>query len=263
MLARAGHAVTIGTPNQSPRRSTALEITCFAGGVMDELVRSHDITIGFGYLLREYPAIRRLAPYLVMDIIGPFILENLHMYQELGMPDRLAIHQRAVDVMLEQLELADFMICGSERQRDYWLGALTVANRINPYTSDADVTLRGLIDVVPFGVPATPPRPSRSAIKGAVPGISQNDLVVLWSGGIWNWFDPLTAIEAVASLQNDLPALKLYFMGVEHPNPKNPRMAMARRAREHATQLGVMNRSVYFSSGWIPYEQRMDYLCDA
>jgi glycosyltransferase involved in cell wall biosynthesis len=263
VLAQAGHQVTIGTPNQSPRRSTALDIRPFSGGAMEELVRAHDITIAFGYLLREYPVIRKLAPYLVMDIIGPFILESLHMYHELGIGDRLAIHQRAVDVMLEQLEQADFMICGSERQRDYWLGALTMANRINPYTSDADVTLRSLIDVVPFGVPSTPPRPTRSAIKGMVPGIEATDVVVLWSGGIWNWFDPLTAIEAVAALRDEAPALKLYFMGVEHPNPKNPRMAMARRARERAGELAVLNRSVFFSDGWVPYEQRMDYLCDA
>jgi hypothetical protein len=222
VLAGADHQLTIGTPNNSPRRSAVLEVRSFGGGGMAELVKSHDITIGFGYLLREYPEIRRLAPYLVMDIYGPFILENLQMYRQLSVGDRLAIHQRGVDVVLEQLELADFMICASERQRDYWLGALTVANRINPYTSDSDASLRRLIDVVPFGLPSTPPRPSRSAIKGAVAGIAESDVVVLWSGGIWDWFDPLTAIEAVAKLAPQIPTLKLYFMGVEHPNPKNP-----------------------------------------
>ena len=134
------------------------------------------------------------------------------------MSDRLAIHQRGVDVVLEQLQAADFLICASERQRDFWLGALSVANRINPYTSEADPSLRSLIDVVPFGLPAEPPRPSRSGIKGLVPGIAETDIVVLWWGGIWNWFDPVTAIEAMASLGSDVPGLKLYFTGVDHPN---------------------------------------------
>ncbi|HET9848311.1 MAG TPA: glycosyltransferase family 4 protein [Candidatus Dormibacteraeota bacterium] len=263
VLARAGHQVTIGTPNKSPRTSSALEIRSFGGGAMADLVKAHDITVGFGYLLREYPVIRKLAPYLVMDIYDPFVLEMLHQYEELVHDDQMLIHQRAVDVVLEQLQLADFMICASDRQRDYWLGALSVANRVNPYTSAADPTLRSLIDVVPFGLPATPPVQTRSAIKGAVAGIGADDVVVLWWGGIWNWFDPLTAIDAVARLTSEIPTLKLYMAGQQHPNPKNPRMVMARRANERAAELGLLNRSVFFNRGWIPYEQRMDYLCDA
>jgi len=263
LLGRAGHTVTIGTPNQHPRQSPIVEVRSFSGGAMSELVRSHDITIGFGYVLREYPAIRRLAHYLVMDVYGPFLLENLHLYGELGMSDRLAIHQRGVDVVLEQLQAADFLICASERQRDFWLGALSVANRINPYTSEADPSLRALIDVVPFGLPAEPPRPSRSGIKGLVPGIAETDIVVLWWGGIWNWFDPVTAIEAMASLGSDVPGLKLYFTGVDHPNPRNPKMAMSRMARERAQDRRLLNRTVFFNEGWIPYDQRMNYLCDA
>lgn len=255
--------VTLGTPNKSPRTSPAFEVACYADGSMSRLLERHDTVIAFGFLLREYPMIRRLARYLVMDVYGPFVLENLHQHTELPIQQRMAMHQHSVDVVLEQLEEADFMVCASERQRDFWLGALSVANRINPYTSDADPTLRSLIDVVPFGLPAEPPRPAGHGIKGVVPGIGPSDFVLLWSGGIWNWFDPISVIEAVASLTKEMPRLKLYFMGVEHPNPLNPRMAMATEAVETARRLGVLNRSVFFGDQWVPYENRVNFLCDA
>jgi glycosyltransferase involved in cell wall biosynthesis len=255
--------VTLGTPNQSPRRSPTVEVRCFADGSMPELLKRHDTVIAFGFLLREYPMIRKMARYLVMDIYGPFVLENLHQHVDHPILERMAMHQNSVDVVLEQLEQADFLICASERQRDFWLGALSVANRINPYTAMADPTLRSLIDVVPFGLPSIPPRASQPGIKGTASGIGPSDFVLLWSGGIWNWFDPITPIEAVAALSHEMPQIKLYFMGVQHPNPLNPRMAMAAKAVETAERLGVLNKSVFFSEGWIPYEERVNYLCDA
>jgi len=255
--------VTIGTPNKNPRQSSKLRVTCFADGALPALLREHDIVIAIGYLVRNYPIIRKLARYLVMDIYGPFILETLHMYGELDVRQRVNIHQYGLDVVLEQLEVADFMMCASERQRDYWLGALTMANRINPYTWAADPTLRSLVDVVPFGLRSDPPEPTGHALKGVVPGIEPTDVVALWGGGIWNWFDPLTPIRAIARLEDDLPSLKLVFMGTHHPNLANPRMAMTRRAQDLAQELGLLNRSVFFHEGWVPYEQRVNFLCDS
>ena len=70
-----------------------------------------------------------------------------------------------LNVQNTQLALGDFFLCASERQRDFWIGALHTAGRINPQTYAADPTLRSLIDVVPFGLPDEPPpehsRPSR------------------------------------------------------------------------------------------------------
>src|SRR5205823_7928814 len=213
------HRVTIGVPNRDARMSTKVDVRRYAGGALRDLVQDHDVTVASGYLLNQHPEIRTSARYLVMDVYGPFVLENLNLFAESSLRDRVALHQRGVEVVLEQLELADFFLCASERQRDYWLGALSMANRINPYTHAQDPSLRSLIDVVAFGLPSEAPRPSGHAIKGVVPGIGPDDVVVLWTGGIWDWFDPLTAIEAVAGVAADLPRLKLYFMGARHPNP--------------------------------------------
>jgi glycosyltransferase involved in cell wall biosynthesis len=255
--------VTIGTPNQSPVRSNHVTLSCYGDGALESLLREHQVVIAIGYLLRAYPAIRKLARYLAMDVYGPFVLENLNMYEDRPMWERLHIHQHGVDVVIEQLEAADFFFCASDRQRDYWLGALSVANRLNRYTFADDPTLRRLIDVVPFGLPSTPPHPNGHGIKGLVPGIAHDDFVVLWTGGIWDWFDPLTVVRAAALVRDEMPAVKFYFMGVRHPNPNNPQMLMARKTEQLARELGVWERQIFFSAGWVPYDERVNYLCDA
>ena len=230
---------------------------------MERLVEEHRIVIAFGYLLRHYPVIRRKAAYLVMDLYDPFLLENLLMHNDLDMVRREAVHESDLGVVIDQLRQADFFLCASERQRDYWLGALSMVNRVNPRSYAEDPTLRRLIDVVPFGVPASRPQATGSAIRGDVPGIGPGDIVVLWGGGIWNWFDPLTAIRAVAAVKNEVRELRLYFMGLRHPNPELPEMDMAGRAVGLAQELGLLDRCVFFRNGWVPYEQRANYLLAA
>jgi glycosyltransferase involved in cell wall biosynthesis len=140
------------------------------------------------------------------------------------------------------------------------LGAL---GRIDPEVADADPTLRDLIDVVPFGLEPDPPVATAPAIKGAVPGIEAGDKVLLWGGGIWNWFDPLTPIRAVHELSRRRGDVKLFFLGVKHPNPGVTAMAMTSRAVELAKERDLYERFVFFNFGWVPYAERANYLLDA
>ena len=57
----------------------------------------------------------------------------------------------------------------------------------------------------PFGVAGDAPVRARSVLKGVVPGIGPDDKVILWGGGVYNWFDPLTLIRAVHRLRADVP----------------------------------------------------------
>jgi glycosyltransferase involved in cell wall biosynthesis len=98
-------------------------------------------------------------------------------------------------------------------------------------------------------------------LKGVVPGIERDDKVVLWGGGIWNWFDPLTVIHAVHRLER--PDVKLYFLGTRHPNAAVPEMRMATQAADLARDLGLLERRVFFNSDWVPYADRGAYLLEA
>jgi hypothetical protein len=59
------------------------------------------------------------------------------------------------------------------------------------------------------------------------------------------------------------PNARLYFMGGRHPNPAVPDMEMASRAKKTAEELGLLNEYVFFNEGWVPYEERADYLLEA
>jgi glycosyltransferase involved in cell wall biosynthesis len=154
-------------------------------------------------------------------------------------------------------------VCASEKQRDLWLGSLAALGRLTPEQYGADPTLRSFIDVVPFGIPQDSPQSRGRVLKGVIPGIGESDKVLLWGGGIWNWFDPLTVIRAVAELAQRRDDIRLYFLGLKHPNPDITEMAMTRRAVELAKELDVLDRHVFFNFGWIPYAERASYLLEA
>ena len=41
-----------------------------------------------------------------------------------------------------------------------------------------------------------PPSSDPPVVRGVLPGIDADDRLLLWGGGIWNWFDPLTVPRA-------------------------------------------------------------------
>jgi glycosyltransferase involved in cell wall biosynthesis len=133
---------------------------------------------------------------------------------------------------------------------------------VNAFTYSRDPALDSLIAVAPFGIPSEPPVADRPAIKGVVPGIGKDDKVIIWGGGIYNWFDPETLIRAVGRLSSSHRDVRLFFMGVKHPSPHVPEMAAVARARALVASLGLGGH-VFFNESWVPYEERQNYLLDA
>ena len=240
-----------------------LEIFDTSQGGLRPLVNWADVIVFQGHTLASFPWISRTDKLIVADIYDPMHLEQLEQSKGLSFEARVDTSAATVNVLNEQIMRADFMVCASDKQRDFWLGQIAAMGRINPATYDHDTSVRKLIDVVPFGVQDSPPVQKRHAIKGAIPGIGVDDRVILWGGGIYNWFDPITLIHAVESLAKRRPETKLFFLGVAHPNPNVPTMQMAHDALQLATERGLLGKSVFFNEGWVPYEERADYLLDA
>ena len=165
--------------------------------------------------------------------------------------------------MEEQLARGDFFVCASDKQRDLWLGFLAALGRVNPKTYGDDPTLRRLVDVVPFGLPDAPPVHTRPALRGVVPGIGPDDDVVIWGGGIYDWFDPSTLIRAIDKVRVTRPQVRLYFLGMRHPKPDIGESAAATEARRLADTLGLTGTHVFFNEGWVAYDDRQNYLMEA
>ena len=202
---------------------------------------------------------------VVYDLYDPFLVENLGLFAHQEGSQRYQDAILRANALAQEVALAtgDAFLCASDRQRDLWLGMLGTLGRLDRREYARDPSLRALIDIVPFGFQTEPPVKTRPVLKGVVPGIGEDDRVLLWGGGIWNWFDPMTVIRAVAELARRRDDVKLYFLGVQHPNPETEEMGKAEQAVALARELEVLDRSVFFNYGWVPYAERADYLLEA
>jgi GT2 family glycosyltransferase/glycosyltransferase involved in cell wall biosynthesis len=222
-----------------------------------------EVVVFQGFLLLRAPWLADTDRVLVVDLYDPMHVEQLEQTRGGTLIGRERNVASTVEVLNSQLRRGDFFLCASEIQRHFWLGQLAAMGRLNSQTYDRDPTLRSLVDVAPFGIPEDPPQPGGTAVRGVVPGISKDDKLVIWGGGIYDWFDPLTLIEAVGRLSATRPDLRLYFMGTAHPSSDVPEMSMVTRARQLADALGLTDRVVFFNDGWVDYTRRGDYLLEA
>jgi hypothetical protein len=257
------HDVELVTTGSCSLSHPAFEVGQVDGTQLAERVAWCDVLVFQGNLMRLYPVLRDTDKIVVADIYDPFHLEVLEYTRGRDAEYRQYALQSSTEVVNEQLMRGDFFLCASEKQRDFWLGQLAAVGRINPYTYDAGENLARLITVVPFGVNDDAPVHTRAALRGVVPGIGANDRVILWGGGIYNWFDPLTLLRAVERLRQRVPDVRLFFLGLAHPNPEVGEMKMATDAVGLSEALGLTGTTVFFNDGWVDYDDRANFLLEA
>lgn len=226
-----------------------------------QLVDWCDLLVVQGDLLHAHPFVVKTDKIVVADLYDPFHLEQLEQSKDAALETRRHSVNTATAVVDELCLRGDFFLCASERQRAFWLGHLAALGRINTASYDADPTLGSLLAVVPFGIPEEPPHRRRAVLKGVHPGIERGDIVILWAGGVYNWFDPLTLVHAIAEISKTHPRVRLVFLGMRHPLVPETRMARATRKLAH--DLGLVGTHVFFNEEWVAYQDRADYLLDA
>jgi glycosyltransferase involved in cell wall biosynthesis len=262
-LARENEVWLLTTSPYCELAGEGFEVAAASSEALYEAARWSEVVVLQGYVTHHNPWLLEREGVTVFDVYDPLHLETLALTQGIAQPVRDAHVQVSIETLNRQLERADFLICATERQRDLFVGQLCALGRVNPLTYDEDPTLRRLIDVVPFGLPDKAPVHSRPALRGVVPGIEADDDLIVWAGGVYDWFDPLTLVQAVASLAERRPKVRLFFMGMRHPNPDVPEMRMAARTRALAEELGVSGKNVFFNEGWVAYDDRENFLTEA
>lgn len=230
-----------------------------APAAVDRLLADADAVVaqpGWPLLMR---GLARSRARLVLDLYDPELFGTLEHFAHRRSMLRRLMGAFAVDRLVDALAVADHVMCASERQRDLWVGAMLGAGLIGADVYDRDPTLRDAIDVVPYGVPATPPVGDGRLVRERL-GLDAADEIVLWNGGVWSWFDAPTAIRAVARLRVRRPRARLVFMGRSEAAP-------GRRATEEAIalarELGELGTGVLFHDAWVPYDERASWLLAA
>jgi len=250
-LALAGNSVTLltpGPPEEAPDalRVPGVSVARLETTALGALAGRHDGAVVSGHAAN---ALFRNAPPLptLVDLYDPFLVENLAYAKRLGDGPFRGDHA----TLALQLLRGDRFLVSSPMQRAFYAGFLLELGRVNPRTWDDDPTLARLLPIVPFGVPAEPPR-LRDPILRAVPGIGATD-PILFFGGIYDWYDPAELLDALPAVLPSVPRLRVVF--VASPNPETTPQAAYARTEARVRGDETLSAHVRFVP-WFPYESR-------
>lgn len=203
----------------------------------------------------------RYGVRVIIDAYDPSPLELMEIYKAESLKQRHQKISSEISTLQFNFKMADGILCASEKQRDLWAGFLLAQKMITPSLYDRDPSLKLFVGLVPFGLSCDPPKKNGMGLREKF-GFTQEDKILLWGGGIWNWFDPLTLIKAMKSLSSR-KEIKLVFMGIKSPDTSLPSMRMAEEAILLSNKLELTDCSVFFNQDWVPYHERQNYLLDA
>jgi hypothetical protein len=240
------------------------------GDDLRPLAANADVVVAMTGVLFEHPwlaGLRSSGVHIVADAYDPVLFEVLAGHTATAEPERSNRIDDAAARMCDPLRWADLVLCATTSQRHLLLGVLAAQRRLGAAAYDDDPRLGSVVAEVPFGLPASPPIPPSAGtgpLRGPGGPFGDGDTILLWGGGLWDWLDPVTLVQAVAACGD--PSVKVFFMAGAHPTPTVPDMAMAHRARTAAAAAGLDatgTGQVVFADRWVPYDERSGYLCDA
>ena len=175
---------------------------------------------------------KRRGQRVVYDLFDPLVLELRELYG--AKPSlRQRVHLAAEWARLTYaLRSADLLMCATPQQRAFYQ---QLQNNDTPWIE------------VPFGI-------DMSEVKRCPPA---KDNIVVWGGGVWEWLDPGTAVDAILQLNRAGLRCRLLFLGRARPNPH----ALERRRESRFDRLLERGGPYVSANGeWVPYRERLSWL---
>lgn len=256
-LLSEAHDVTLAAPNRCELPAGNSRLLAYEqADPLTDLLGQADFVIAQALGPRQVRSALTAGTRIVYDAYDPVVFEGLRAdhSSERRTYREVAVHQAATDMMLLA---ATKIICASARQRDLWYGSLASLGRLaiepNP---------EGLVSVVPFGLPDEPPADEPLRLRRDF-GLTDHDFVVVWAGGVWPWLDPWTPLQAMERLATSAPHARLVILGTQRPGATAFERRIAESFERRAGGHGWVTPNVYVNRGWVPYQLRGSYLCDA
>jgi glycosyltransferase involved in cell wall biosynthesis len=254
-------SVPPGDPDVLPYR-----VVNYTTSKLPGLIFDHDITIANDFPLAALPAF----PFrtFVLDYYTIYFIEWLDLSKEVvrGSPARRNAWMGGMRRKIgAELLYADFILTANDRQKDYYAGAMIALGLIDPVAYDDDPALHNLIEPAPHGIRPDPhPEHPAPAVRGVYAGISETDKLLIWNGGIVQWYDPATLLRAMALIREKRDDVKLVFVGGAYPGLGSVGLGERfHEAIEVSRELGLYNSHVFFELSWVPYERMKDYMMEA
>src|SRR6266513_2924499 len=190
----------------------------------DELSKHFDADVLLGQPARGFRRLRK-TQRIVYDLFDPVLLELREMYgraPSLRQRVHLASEKSRLKTALKE---ADLLLVAAPKQRELYK--------------------RKNIIEVSFGA------------EVAESGEPRAESLILWGGGIWEWLDPKTAVEATVKLNRDGVPCRLLFLGRSRPN-----RSMVDRRREDRFDRLVASGDPFVQANdeWVPYRERLSWL---
>ena len=261
--AMPGATVTLAGTNLAFEQPAAgaYTVTRWSARNILQLVWRHDIIISS--MLPPHVALFFPGKRFVVDLFSQYAMEWMEVgIQHYEGAQRRAWVERTRAVLGMQLTMADFILPCNERQGDSYVGMMTSLGLLSPRVYDSDPTLRRYIDSAPHGIRAERPQPGPRVLRGVRPGFAETDRIIVWNGGIIQWYDPATLLEALRVLGRD--DIKLLFLGASYPGilelGKGVRF---QDAKAIAARNGQLDRTVFFEEGWVSHEDAKRFVQEA
>jgi hypothetical protein len=223
-----------------------VEVRRFERGRLAEILHGCDAAVAQGQLANDVVLELPRLP-VAIDLYDPWLIENLTYAATLGLDPYRNDHA----TWILQMSRGDFFLCSSEEQRTFYLGFLAALGRVNPERLEGDPDLETLIAPVPFGVPDELP-PHRPVLPPREPGERR-----LLFGGLYDWYDPWTLLDALGRLE--VPGWTLFL--IRNPNADSTPQRLLGEVEARCRELGWWGSRVK-TLDWVPAERRYDLLRD-
>ncbi|MEM9290102.1 MAG: glycosyltransferase family 4 protein [Acidobacteriota bacterium] len=236
--------VTPGEPEEVPSLPEGASVRPFRRGSLAADLADCDAAVSQGQLANDLVLECPQLP-VAIDLYDPWLVENLHYVESLGLDPYRNDHATWV----LQLSRGDFFLCSCEEQRLFYLGWLNALGRVHPHNLAQDPDLAELIATVPFGVP-----PQIEAHRPLLPPSERKRLLF---GGLYDWYDPFTLLEAGARLRREGRG-DFEVLFIRNPNPGSTPQRLLEAVEAFRRREGDWIQLL----DWTPAERRYDLLRD-
>lgn len=264
LLIKKGYQVSMVTPGETDITGTKIKFHLYEEENNQKLISSSGLVIFGAYpppqpLWTAYQKKKTIVTYLwSVAPVGSLEFKDFSSRQK-----QKELHQYITASFNLSLLLSDKIFCRDRQVQTLLWGSLASLGRVNLDNYLQHKKLRNIIEEAPFGLDKGLPKHKQDVYRGRYEAIGQDDFLLIWNGGVWNWNDGQTLIKAMKKV--DKENIKLIFQGFKHPDKGQRLSQEAKKTLEAAKGRGLLDKNVFFPDKWIPFAQRGNYLteCDA